>query len=79
MPTNKQRHDKLIMKLGGECKHCGSKFLLELDHIEGDGTFGKHSPYYERIKSWKNEEELQVLCGPCNKKKYKEWAKMNGS
>lgn len=43
---------------GGRCKHCGSDDELELDHIKA-WAFGGPTTL----------ANLQVLCGPCNRKK----------
>jgi hypothetical protein len=43
---------------GGRCSHCGAEHELQLDHIIPVSRGGSSVP-----------ENLQVLCGPCNRRK----------
>jgi 5-methylcytosine-specific restriction endonuclease McrA len=43
---------------GGRCRHCGAQTELQYDHI---------SPVVMGGSS--NQENLQVLCGPCSRRK----------
>ena len=42
----------------GKCRHCGSPVELQFDHIIPVAKGGASTP-----------ENLQILCGPCNRKK----------
>ena len=53
-PPNIKR-DKILLKFGYQCVNCGWDEHLQIDHI------------HPRSKGGGDEEEnLQVLCGPCN-------------
>ncbi|XAO47514.1 HNH endonuclease [Glutamicibacter ectropisis] len=43
---------------GGKCCHCGSNTELQYDHIIPLSRGGSSNP-----------ENLQLLCGPCNRSK----------
>lgn len=43
---------------GGKCRHCGSEVELQFDHVIPVAMGGSSEP-----------ENLQVLCGPCNRRK----------
>ncbi len=48
----------VFMRDGGRCRHCSSQVELQFDHIIPVAMGGGSSP-----------ENLQVLCGPCNRRK----------
>ncbi len=63
---------ELVKLLGGECRQCGSKGDLQIDHINGKswtankvGSDTRVCRYMREMK----EGKLQVLCGDCNSKK----------
>jgi hypothetical protein len=43
---------------GGRCRHCGAQTELQYDHIIPVAMGGSSNP-----------ENLQILCGPCNRRK----------
>ena len=43
---------------GGRCRHCGAQAELQFDHIIPVAMGGSSNP-----------ENLQILCGPCNRRK----------
>ncbi|MCR6491541.1 HNH endonuclease [Cellulomonas sp. P24] len=43
---------------GGRCRHCGAVYELQFDHVIPVAMGGSSVP-----------ENLQVLCGPCNRSK----------
>lgn len=43
---------------GGRCSHCGSVHELQFDHVIPVARGGSNEP-----------ENLQILCGPCNRRK----------
>jgi hypothetical protein len=43
---------------GGRCRHCGAQAELQYDHIIPVAMGGSSNP-----------ENLQILCGPCNRRK----------
>jgi 5-methylcytosine-specific restriction endonuclease McrA len=42
----------------GRCRHCGGQYELQYDHIIPVTIGGAMTP-----------ENLQILCGPCNRRK----------
>jgi 5-methylcytosine-specific restriction endonuclease McrA len=43
---------------GGRCRHCGNQYELQYDHIIPVAMGGATTT-----------ENLQILCGPCNRRK----------
>lgn len=48
----------VFMRDSGKCRHCGSVVELQFDHVIPVAMGGSSEP-----------ENLQVLCGPCNRRK----------
>ena len=48
----------VMIRDGGKCTHCGSTVELQFDHIIPIARGGSSNP-----------ENLQILCGPCNRRK----------
>lgn len=61
-PEWKAVRDKTVSKYGGKCMCCGStpKRGINVDHIKSRRDFPDLAL---------DENNLQVLCGPCNKRK----------
>jgi hypothetical protein len=61
-PSRKQASAEVqqfvFVRDGGQCLECGSKQELQFDHIIPVALGGSSEP-----------ENLQILCGPCNRKK----------
>ena len=81
----------IIRLLGGRCSACDEtrSHHLELDHVRNNGNDDKRffKPgkifefYFKRIEQNIDiGNDFQVLCGACNRKKYKEnqWLKKQG-
>lgn len=72
-PENYMLIKKLLYKiLGNKCNYCGSKEKLEFDHIEPNGTMRHDVSRSKREWEWFKavlDNNLQVLCQPCNQKK----------
>ena len=58
------RRQRLIEQLGGECVHCRSTLMLEIDHITPILTQDRKF----RAKDLRNPNlsNLQLLCKPCH-------------
>jgi len=64
----KKQKERIIQKLGGKCKICGSKENLHIHHriktLRGEGR-GR----FERLCDWKrNLNNLELLCKECHMK-----------
>lgn len=55
-----QNHHRIIRSRQPHCAHCGSRWFLQTDHIVSRSRGGGHAL-----------ENLQTLCGPCNRAKYR--------
>lgn len=70
----RNRAKEIISMLGGECKKCGRKDNLSLDHINNDGAKdrskgSKDSLIRKLLKDPEKRKQFQVLCFNCNQKK----------
>ena len=52
----------VILRAGGMCAQCGSTDEPQIDHIKPWSKGGTH-----------NLDNLQLLCGPCNRAKGDRW------
>lgn len=58
-----QRLHRTVRSEGSACARCGSAWFPQTDHVKSRWTGGKN-----------NIQNLQTLCGPCNRAKYqREW------
>ena len=65
------RRSSAIEKLGGKCVNCGSKEMLEFDHIDPSTKLFTLSkvPFASEVR-WQNElSKCQLLCHDCHKEK----------
>lgn len=61
------KRSKLIEALGGECAHCHSTLMLEIDHITPIHTQDKI--VRQNDMRHPNLTNLQLLCKPCHIRK----------
>lgn len=63
--SNKKVRDFILNKFNNKCNNCGSKELLEIDHIKS-----VYNCFYSKDYFYCNSlENLQVLCKKCNTSK----------
>ena len=63
---------QLILDLGGKCVSCGTKRMLEVDHINGRNWTPRNVSSDTRVRRYLKESKegkLQVLCKSCNSAK----------
>jgi 5-methylcytosine-specific restriction endonuclease McrA len=65
-----RERDKIIEKLGGKCRVCGSRDNLEIHHIKPCKrywTSGGNSGGTVRLRDWRrNFDKLVLLCKRCH-------------
>lgn len=68
------KRNSIINSLGGECKGCGSKDNLHIDHIDSKKKTFRAADLHSVSDSALQEElkNFQLLCNDCHKAKTKE-------
>jgi len=65
--------ESLLNLLGNKCVNCGATEDLEFDHIHATKTYTScRMASLDRLRRYQEEisrGEIQLLCGPCNRKK----------
>ena len=66
-----KRYAEIIEALGGRCQSCGTTRNLEIHHKIPLSL--KHLQSVSRYNSWKNLENLELLCKRCHKHKHRRY------